>query len=241
MNFGSAPRPPASWASPGEYGRVMRAVFVAVIVLLAAVAPAAAEPLEFSHQGQKVFEGGTVEFRQLGVWTPAEVQPQTDTVAPGVTRVTITGPDSVDGVRIGFATAPGERFLGFGERSDEVVRAGGEVDNRVTEGPYQAFEGPFVRGFVPLPGQNERADATYFPIPWLLSTRGAGLLVLNDDHSVFRLGSPWTVEVDASEIVFEVFAGPRPVDTAAPLHRARRAPATGSGAFLLRSLVAAQG
>jgi len=118
----------------------------------------------------------------------------------------------VDGVRISFATAPGERFLGFGERSDAVVRTAGEVDNRVTEGPYQPVEGPFVRGFVPLAGQSERADATYFPIPWLLSSRGAGLLVRNDDHSVFRLGAPWSVEVDASTLVFEVFAGPEPAD-----------------------------
>ena len=177
---------------------------LALLAFLVCAAPAAAAPPPFSLE--------TVEFRQLGVWTPADVQPQTETVAPGVWRTTIAGPDSVDGVRAGFERVPGEQFLGFGERSDAVVRVDGDVDNRVTEGPYQPIELPFVRAFVPLAGQNDRADATYFPIPWLLSTRGAGLLVRNDEHSVFRLGSPWTVEVDSSRLVFEMYAGPTPAD-----------------------------
>ncbi len=162
--------------------------------------------------GRVIFEGGSVEFRRVGIWQAADVDPQVEAVTDDIARVTITAPAGFEGIRVSFATAPGERFLGFGERSDAVVRTGGDVDNRVTEGPYQPIESPFVRAFVPPPGQSDRADATYFPIPWLLSSRGAGFLLRNDDHSVFRLGSPWSAEVDATTMTFEVFAGPTPAD-----------------------------
>jgi alpha-glucosidase (family GH31 glycosyl hydrolase) len=130
-------------------------------------------------------------------------------VAPGVTHYDVSAPGA-DALRVSFATEPGERFLGFGERSDAVVRAGGDVENRVTEGPYQDVESPFVRAFVPAPGQSERHDASYFPIPWLLSSRGAGLLVTDDGHSVFHLGSRWDATVDGAHLGFDVFGGPTP-------------------------------
>ena len=66
--------------------------------------------------------------------------------------------------------AAGERHLGFGERSNAVDQRGLEVENYVAEGPYQAVERPFIAGFVPPAGYHPRDDATYFPIPWLLST-----------------------------------------------------------------------
>ena len=160
-----------------------------------------------------LFEDGRVEFRTLGVWQEvADPAAAVTTPAPGVTHVEIAAPAGTQAIRVSFATAPGERFLGFGERSDAVVRTGGDVENRVTEGPYQPVESPFVAGFVPPPGQSERADATYFPIPWLLSTRGAGFLIPNDGHSRFTLGAPWSAEVDGAALSFDVFAGPTPAD-----------------------------
>jgi alpha-glucosidase len=128
----------------------------------------------------------------------------------GIIHVETRGPPSADALGAGFAALPQERFLGFGERSDAVVRAAGDVENHVSEGPYQPTEAPFVAAFVPLAGFNTRRDATYFPIPWLLSSRGAGLLIDDDARSVFRLGQPWSVEVDGHGMSFDAFAGPTP-------------------------------
>ena len=122
----------------------------------------------------------------------------------------------VTGMGIAFEAPPGERHLGFGERSNAVDQRGGEVENYVAEGPYLDIERPFVAAFVPLPGYRPRDDATYFPIPWLLSSRGVGVLVANDEESRFRLGTDrpdaWSVEVDAPALRLRVFAGPRPAD-----------------------------
>src|SRR6185436_15372239 len=82
----------------------------------------------------------------------------------GIITVDATGPPDADTMAVRFARQGGERFLGFGERSDQVVRSRGEVQNRVTEGPYQPSENAIVRAFVPPQGFNDRADATYFPI-----------------------------------------------------------------------------
>jgi alpha-glucosidase (family GH31 glycosyl hydrolase) len=187
--------------------------------------------LAFTDNGQTVFSEGRLAYRSLGVWHDARsattsrdgdalvVSMETDAaplraritaVSGGVTRVEVEGPAGADGVRAGFATKPGERYLGFGERSDAVVRSGGTVENRVTEGPFQEVESPFIPVFVPLPGINDRPDATYFPLPWLLSSRGAGFLVRDDAHSLFRLGSPWRAEVDGARMTFEIFDGPTP-------------------------------
>ena len=49
---------------------------------------------------------------------------------------------------------------------------GGDVESYVSDGPYQRFERPFIRSFVPPWGLRDRDDSTYFPMPWLLSTAG---------------------------------------------------------------------
>jgi alpha-glucosidase (family GH31 glycosyl hydrolase) len=130
--------------------------------------------------------------------------------ADGVIRVQAAAPAEATAVGIGFDRRPGERFLGFGERSDAAVRTTGSVESRVTEGPYQPIENPFIAAFVPLPGYNARADATYFPIPWLLSTRGYGVLVEGDETTRHHLGSPWSTQTDGARLTFDVFAGPTP-------------------------------
>ncbi len=128
----------------------------------------------------------------------------------------VQGPSTADVLATGisFAAPPGERHLGFGERSNAVDQRGGEVENYVAEGPYQPIERPFISGFVPPPGYHPRDDATYFPVPWLLSTRGIGVLVTNDETSVFRLGNDqpdaWSVEAAAPRLGLRVVAGPQP-------------------------------
>jgi alpha-glucosidase (family GH31 glycosyl hydrolase) len=137
--------------------------------------------------------------------------------ADGVVAVaaSVAGGDA-SAVGISFEAPAGERHLGFGERSNAVDQRGREVESYVAEGPYQPIERPFIAGFVPPAGYHPRDDATYFPVPWLLSSRGIGVLVGNDETSLFRLAidrpDAWSVEVAAASLHLRVFAGPRPAD-----------------------------
>ncbi len=130
--------------------------------------------------------------------------------------VTGAGMDAVEATGIGFGARRGERYLGFGERSNRVDQRGGEVESYVAEGPYEEDERAVIPAFVPAWGFHPREDATYFPMPWLLSTAGYGVLVDDPESSYFRLdqgGSGlWSVEVRAPRLDLRVFAGPRPAD-----------------------------
>ncbi len=122
----------------------------------------------------------------------------------------------VQAMGIAFESAPDERFFGFGERGNAVGQRGNILEHYVGEGPYQDLEYPFVTLLVPKWGIRWRKDATYFPMPWLLSSRGYGVLIDNDELSYHRLpgSSPaaWSAEVESTELGFRVFAGPRPAD-----------------------------
>ena len=135
----------------------------------------------------------------------------------GVTAGVVGGSaDDVEAVGIAFDSEQRERFLGFGERSNAVDQRGNEVESYVAEGPYQPEERPFLTAFVPPWGYHPRDDATYFPMPWLLSTRGYGVLIDNNEPSVHRLGSErqdaWSMETSAPQLSFLVLAGPAPAD-----------------------------
>ena len=120
----------------------------------------------------------------------------------------------VDAMSASFAAFPGERFLGFGERSNSVDQRGNDVENYVAEGPYQPIENLPIVAFVPLPGWRPGPTATYYPVPWLLSTRGYGVSIDQDETSTFRLGTPtaWGVDVAAPHLDVRVYAGPQPAD-----------------------------
>jgi alpha-glucosidase len=142
----------------------------------------------------------------------------------------LEGPTAgVTAMGMGFSASEGERYLGFGERSNQVDQAGGEVENYVADGPYQDEEYLGIQAFVPPWGlRDPRHDATYFPIPWLLSSEGYGVLADNPETSTFRLGSDsadaWSVEVSPApqgeagaelapavdHLSLRFFAGPTP-------------------------------
>ncbi len=139
-------------------------------------------------------------------------EPQGD----GVIAVSVK-PSSALGIQamgIGFVATPDERFFGFGERSNAVNQRGRAVEHFVGEGPYQDLEYPFVTLLVPKWGIRWRKDATYFPMPWLLSSRGYGVLLDNNALSYHRLDGAdgWSVETEETELRFRVFAGPQPAD-----------------------------
>jgi alpha-glucosidase (family GH31 glycosyl hydrolase) len=124
--------------------------------------------------------------------------------------------DDVQALGIAFAAQPEERFIGFGERGNAVNQSGTAVENYVAEGPLQDEEYPLAFSLVPRWGIRWRRDTTYFPIPWLLSSRGYGVLIDNDALSYHRVGSEapdaWSMEVEDSQLRFRVFAGPTPAD-----------------------------
>jgi alpha-glucosidase len=171
--------------------------------------PAQAAPLGGATRAlSERFDGAAyVATLATGDPTGKRIEVRVEPVADGVIRVSAAGATSA-----GFTAAPGERLLGFGERSNAVDQRGGQVESYVAEGPYQPSERAAIAGFVPPPGYRPRDDASYFPMPWLLSTRGFGVLVRDDETSRFDLtpGDRWSVDVDGDTLVFEVFAGPTP-------------------------------
>jgi alpha-glucosidase (family GH31 glycosyl hydrolase) len=139
------------------------------------------------------------------------------TIAPdadGVIALTASGPATASRTGISFDATRDERFLGFGERSNAVDQRGNSVESYVAEGPYQPAERAPLAAFVPPWGYHPRDDASYFPIPWLLSTRGHGALIDGYDRSELHAASDtpdaWTAVVDGPELRLRFFAGPTP-------------------------------
>lgn len=123
-------------------------------------------------------------------------------------------------VQVGIAASADERFFGAGERSDAVEHRGREVLNRVADGPWTEKQAAVVRHFVPAAGFSDRADATYFPVPWVLSSAGRGVLVDGHSTSWFRFPPPgapgtWEIEVEADTVEYTVFTGATPAQALA--------------------------
>src|SRR5262245_12451879 len=136
--------------------------------------------------------------------------------------------DAVVAIAAAWRAAADERFYGFGERADAVEHRGAEVESYVSDGPWVEADRALIKGVLPAPGFRARDDATYFPIPWLLSTAGYGVLVDNDQTTVHALATAsrpdaWSMSVSRgpegtpaapapTTLRFRVFAGPRPAD-----------------------------
>ena len=128
----------------------------------------------------------------------------------------------ITGYGAGFRAHAGERFWGLGERADAVDHRGRTVEGYVSDGPYQPEERPAVAAFVPAPGLRLREDATYYPLPWLLSSRGFGVQADTSYTTYHRLdGDVWSVEATGAPdgavaesqpkgLDLRVFAGPTP-------------------------------
>ena len=137
----------------------------------------------------------------------------------GVIQIVVR-PANVNGVQalgVGFVADDAERFVGFGERSNAVNQAGWALEHYVADGPYYDGQEYSVMGeLLPPWGTRWRPDSTYFPIPWLLSSRGYGVLIDNDEISYHRVGyegpEAWSMEVETTELQFRVFGGPTPVE-----------------------------
>ncbi len=188
------------------------------------------------------FEGGNGDawLAELATTDPARLLAvRIEPVAEGeiAFEARVIGPTAgIEAVGIGFGAEAGERYMGFGERSNAVAQEG-VVENYVSDGPYQPIEYPALNAFVPVWGLRERTESTYFPIPWLLSSAGYGVLVDNSETSYFRLRSEstdaWSVEVvkapegeagadgaaPPDRIALRFFAGPTAADVVGRLTR----------------------
>nr|MBA3300636.1 hypothetical protein [Thermoleophilaceae bacterium] len=112
-----------------------------------------------------------------------------------------------------FEGAGGERYLGFGERSNAVDQTGGRVFNWAEEGPFSAGDyDAQLKRLLPDYTFPTGPTATNFPIPWTVTTRGFGLLIDQTQRSYFELANPWEASTEASEFRFTAFAGPKPAD-----------------------------
>ncbi len=140
-----------------------------------------------------------------GAWTPLEFMRADDVIVA-----------EVDGeaayIRAVFQRIAGERFWGFGERSNAVEHSGSLVEHWVGEGPYQLSEYPLVEAITPRWALRRRRDATYFPIPWLLSSRGYGVLTESHEWSCHDLTDldTWCVIVLAKRLSLRTFVAPSP-------------------------------
>ena len=163
---------------------------------------------------------GAAYVAQLDTTDPLRgIQVRIEPDREGIIRLSasVTGPTAdVTAIGIGFDARPSERFLGFGERSDAVDQGGREVENYVSDGPYVPGDRALISNFIPPPGFRPRDDATYFPVPWLLSTAGYGVLVGDEETSYFRLGSSdpsaWSVEAQSTNLHLRFIGGPAPAD-----------------------------
>jgi alpha-D-xyloside xylohydrolase len=219
----AAPAVAAGGPERPEAVRVASAPFaVAVDVPGPRVLRTAGGPVVTLADGRRVEAARTIAVRRragrvvaelagpAGVRVRVVAGPSRGGVAPIDVRAAGTG---VVATRLSFATARGERYLGFGERSDAVVRTAGEVESYVSDGPWTESDRRLVSAFVPPVGLRPRDDATYFPVPWLLSTHGHGVLALGHETHRHRLGGgAWSVEADGDRLRLRVLAGPRPAD-----------------------------
>ncbi|MBA2505921.1 MAG: glycoside hydrolase family 31 protein [Thermoleophilaceae bacterium] len=112
-----------------------------------------------------------------------------------------------------FEAAGGERFLGFGGRSNAVDQTGGRVFNWAEEGPYGAGDyDDELKRYAPEFTFPTGPTSANFPLAWNVTTRGFGLLIDQTQRSYFELGSPWEASAEANEFRFTAFAGPKPAD-----------------------------
>ena len=141
-------------------------------------------------------------------------------VADGVVAMDtkVTGPlaDLATTSGAGFEPRAGERYLGFGERSNSPDQTGNRVFTWAEEGPFSSGNYDEYTRLIPDFTFPTGPTASNLPIPWLLSTRGFGVLIDRPERSYFNLLSDaldaWDAEVDAPELRLLVFAGPKPSD-----------------------------
>lgn len=131
---------------------------------------------------------------------------ETGVLGPLAGQATISG--------VAFKPAAGERYLGFGERSNAADQTGNHVFSWAEEGPFSSGDYEKYTNLIPDFTFPTGPTTSNFPIPWLVSTRGFGVLIDNSERSYFNLlnerADAWDAEVESGRLRLVVFAGPQP-------------------------------
>jgi alpha-glucosidase (family GH31 glycosyl hydrolase) len=142
-----------------------------------------------------------------------------DVPAEGVLelRAALSDTAGVLATGMSFTNDADQRFLGFGERSDDVDQTGRIVEQWNEEGPFST--GALRPVTDPVLGEDWQGPppfgpASNFTMPWLVSSRGYGFLLDSTWLNRFDLQSPasWRVETAEPALRFRLYAGPRPAE-----------------------------
>ena len=87
-------------------------------------------------------------------------------------RVVGAGGPAIEALGGAFGALAGERYLGFGERSNAVDQRGNVVENYVSDGPYQAEGSPAGAGVIPPAGLPPARRRHLLPDPVAALDRG---------------------------------------------------------------------
>jgi alpha-glucosidase (family GH31 glycosyl hydrolase) len=109
------------------------------------------------------------------------------------------------------AGAPGDHFLGLGERFYLTDHKGQDMYVWVEDKGFGQGEGMLPGPGNPLPNG---PAMTYIPVPWTMSPRGFGVLLSSGVRTVFHLGDEtpdaWRIESWAPTLDATIFADPDP-------------------------------
>jgi alpha-glucosidase (family GH31 glycosyl hydrolase) len=130
----------------------------------------------------------------------------------------LSNPVGVAGTSAAFQRDPKERFLGFGERSDNVDQDGKVVEGWNEEGPFSA--GAARPATDPVMGESWQGPPPFGPasnytMPWFVARSGYGFLLNSTWLNRFDLDHPdtWRVEhADPSDLQIRLYGGPAPAD-----------------------------
>lgn len=121
-------------------------------------------------------------------------------------------PGALNKASLAFALGEGERFFGLGERFASVDHRGLSMYSWAEEGGLGQGETTPEGVAAPYPNG---PSMTYFPVPFLLSSRGYGLLLDTTFRSELHLGSEstdaWRAAVNASGFSATVYVRADPV------------------------------
>ena len=94
----------------------------------------------------------------------------------------------------------------------------------MSDGPFREPDRSLAAVLAPPWATRDRDDSTYYPVPWMLSSRGYGVLIDEDVRSAFRLGvdrrDTWSLQADGPRLRARFFAGPTPAAALARFTRA---------------------
>src|SRR4051812_21770318 len=141
-----------------------------------------------------------------------------NTVGSGVIELNarLSNPAGVAGTSAAFHREAGERYLGFGERSDSVDQTGKVVEGWNEGGPFPAGAARPVTD--PVMGESWQGPppfgpASNFTMPWFVARSGYGFLLDSTWLNRFDLdqGDVWRVEhADPANLRIRLYGGPTP-------------------------------